>query len=132
LTRVPNRCGAPVLTREVDAAPGESVKVPLAGHDEIVVMRLSGVEIEGLEKLKSLLWKPPIRTADLNEGEITYRVVPGTTSNDMVVSRGPSLTGTGGFEQLPEVKRIAIDGVSRTIGFKFYRVKMRPVPNRLP
>jgi hypothetical protein len=126
LSRIPDRCGEPEPVGTASAQPGEPVEVPQAGPDEIIVMRLSGMEIEGLEKLKSLLWKPPIRTAILNEGQVTYRLVPGTTSNDMVVSRSPSLTGKGGFEQLPEVKQIAIEGVSRTIGFKFYRVKVAP------
>jgi hypothetical protein len=127
LTRVPDRCGELEPISEASGQPGEEVKVPQAGHGELVVMKLSGVEIEGLEKIRSLLWKPPTRTAVLNGGEVSYRILPGTSADGMIVSRDPSLAGgKRAFEELPEVKELEIEGVSRTIGFKFYRVKVSP------
>jgi hypothetical protein len=127
LTRVDDRCGELEPISTVTGQPGEAVKVPQAHRGQMVVMKLQGLEIEGLEKLKSLLWKPPVWTAVLNGGEVSYRILPGTSRDGMVVSRDPSLTGEGAFEQLPQVKDVAIEGVDRAIEFQFYRVKVGPI-----
>lgn len=130
LERIPNRCDIPEAILSVEGRPGEEIQVPQAHRDEIVILKLEGVEIEGLEKIKSLLWKPPIRTAVLNSGEVTYRLVPGTTGDGLIVSRDPSLDGTGGFEELPQLEHIRIEGVSRPLRFNFYRIKVSPRSDR--
>lgn len=126
LKRVPNRCGTPKPISGVKGAPGEEISVPQAGPDEIIVLKVRGAEIEGFERLKSLLWKPPVRSAVLNGGQVTYRLVPGTTGDGMIVSRDPSLDGTAGFEELPQLTHIRIEGVNRELEFKFYRIDVRP------
>ena len=72
-----------------------------------------GAKIEGLERLRSLLFRPKIRTATLNDGEATVPLVPGTTEDGMVVSAPRWIAGTGAFEELPRLKTIQIEGVSR-------------------
>lgn len=126
LGRVPDRCGPPARISSVERRPGEEVAVPQAHRDEIIVLKLQGAEIEGLERVKSLLWKPPIRTAVLNGGQVTYRLVPKTTGDGLIVSRDPSLDGTGGFEELPQLTHIRIEGVDRPLRFSFYRIKVSP------
>jgi hypothetical protein len=125
LERVPNRCGPEKLVGEAEADPGEVVKVPQAQRGELVLMKIEGAKIEGLEKLRSLLFRPKIRTATLNSGLVSYQLVPGTTEDGLVVSRDPRLDSKGGFEQLPEVKNIKIEGVSDRLTYKFYGVKVR-------
>jgi hypothetical protein len=126
LKRVPNRCDTPEPISTVKGEPGEEIQVPQAGHDQFVILKIKGAEIEGLEKIKSLLWKPPVRTAVLNGGQVTYRLVPGTTGDGLIVSRDPSLDGTGGFEELPQLSHIRIEGVSRPLEFSFYRIDISP------
>lgn len=126
LERVPDRCGKPEEISALTAQSDQVVQVPQAGRNEIVVMKLSGVEIEGFEKLKSLLWKAPLRAATLDEGLVNYRILPGTSGDGMVVSAAPRIAGHGAFEQLPRLKTIQIEGVDRQIGFTFYRVKVKP------
>jgi hypothetical protein len=120
LKRVPDRCGPENLISETEADPGEAVEVPKAGRGELVLMKIEGAKIEGLEKLRSLLLRPKVRTATLNDGLVTYALVPGTTEDGMVVSRDPALDSEGGFEQLPEVKNLKIEGISDRLHFKFY------------
>jgi hypothetical protein len=130
LERIPNRCGSPSLISSVVGEPEEEILVPQAGRNEIVILKLEGAEIEGLERIKTLLWKPPVRTAVLNGGEVSYRLVPGTSGDGLVVSRDPSLDGTEGFEELPQLNHIRIEGVSRTLKFNFYRIKVDPRSTR--
>ncbi len=130
LSRVPDRCGPPSLIAKRRGQPGETVAVPQAGPGEIVVLRLEGAQIEGLERLRSLLWRPEARFAVLNDGLVTYRLIPGTSGDGLVVSRDPSLDGSGGFVQLPDIASMRIDGVDRPLQFDFYRVKVRPPPRR--
>jgi hypothetical protein len=127
LSRIKNRCQEPVLISEGTARPGEEIKIPKSGPDAFVVLDLSGAEIEGFEKIKAALWKPPVRIAVLNSGEVTYRLIPGTSGDGLIVSRSKNLGGSGGFEQLPELNHLRIEGVDRTLGVKFYRVKVLPV-----
>jgi hypothetical protein len=127
LSRIGNRCEEPEFISEGTAQPGEEITIPRAGPSAFVVLDLSGAEIEGFEKLKSLFWKPPVRTAVLNGGEVSYRLVTGTSGDGLIVARSPSLGGSGAFEQLPQLSHLRIEGVSRTLGLKFYRVRVRPV-----
>jgi hypothetical protein len=131
LGRVENRCLEPELISEGTAQAGEEIEIPQSGPNAFVVLDLSGAGIEGFEKLKSMLWKPPVRTAVLNSGEATYRLIPGTSGDGLIVSRSKSLASSGAFEQLPELHHLRIEGVGRTLGLKFYRVKVKPVVRRL-
>jgi hypothetical protein len=126
LERVPDRCGEPQLISTVKGEPGEEIPVPLAGHDQLVILKIAGAEIEGLERLKSLLWKPPIRTVGVDGGPAGSRLVPGTTGDGMIVSRDPSLDGPPGSESLPQLSTIRMEGVSRPLEFRFYRIDVRP------
>jgi hypothetical protein len=125
LERVPNRCGPQRLVGEAEADTGEMVQVPQAHPGELVLMKIEGAKVEGLEKLRSLLWRPYVRTASLNDGLVSYQLVPATTEDGMVVSRDPRLDSEGGFEQLPEVENLKIEGISKHLHFKFYGVKVK-------
>lgn len=125
LERVPDRCGPQRLIGEAEAETGEEVQVPHAHRGELVLMKIEGAKVEGLEKLRSLLWRPYVRTAVLNDGLVAYQLVPATTEDGMVVSRDPRLDSEGGFESLPDVKDLKIEGISRHLHFKFYGVKVK-------
>jgi hypothetical protein len=125
LRRVPDRCGPERLISEATAEPGETVEVPRAGDGELVVLKLEGAEVEGLEKLQSTLWRPSVRTAVLDDGAASFQLVPGTSGDGLIVSRDPSLDSPGGFSQLPQIRNLAIDGGDGSLHFSFYGVKVR-------
>lgn len=125
LERVPNRCGPQKLISEAEANAGESVQVPQAHRGELVLMDIEGVKVEGLEKLRSLLWRPRVRLASLNDGLVVSRLVPDTAEDGLVVSRDSRLDSTDGFEQLPEVENLKVEGISGHLHFKFYSVRVK-------
>jgi hypothetical protein len=128
LTRTADRCGPPEPISSRDGEPGETIPVPQAGPGELVVLRLKGAGVEGIERLGSLLWRPSPRYAVLNDGEVRYRLVPGTTGDGLIVSRDPKLDSADAFAQLPPVNNIAIEGADGPLSFNFYRVKVQPPP----
>ena len=130
LSRVPNRCGQPTLIGSRSAEPGQTIAVPRAGRNELVVLRLEGAEVDGLDRLRTTLWRAPPRFATLNDDLVTYQLVPGTSGDGLVVSRDPALDGKGGFAQLPAVENMRVTGVDNPLRFDFYRVRVVARPSR--
>jgi hypothetical protein len=127
LTRIPDRCGRPKLVTSHSGDPGDLVPVPQAGRDELVVLHLEGAEIEGLERVGSLFWRPTERHAKLNRGKYGYRLVPGTTGDGLIISADPSLDRKVNLVELPRVRNISIEGASGPLQFDFYRIKLDPI-----
>ena len=127
LSRIPDRCGPPKLVASHSGDPGEAVPVPQAGRDELVVLRLEGAEVEGLERVASLFWRPTERHAALDDGKYGYRLVPGTTADGLIVSADPSLDRKVNLVELPRVRKISIEGASGPLQFDFYRIKLDPI-----
>lgn len=127
LSRIPDRCGPPKLVASHSGDPGEAVPVPQAGRDELVVLDLKGAEIEGLERVAALFWRPNERHAVLDDGKYGYRLVPGTTGDGLIVSADPSLDRHVNLVELPKIGNIAIEGASGPLQFDFYRIELKPI-----
>jgi hypothetical protein len=126
LERVPERCAEPELIRTVKGEPGEEIPVPQAGKNQLVILKIEGAAIEGVERLKALAWKPPIRTVGVDGGPAVGRLTPDTIGDGMAVSVDPTLDGPPGSEFLPLVHQIRLEGVSRPLEYRFYRIDVTP------
>ncbi|MEZ5060188.1 MAG: hypothetical protein R2700_01520 [Solirubrobacterales bacterium] len=128
LSRVPDRCGEPELISSVDAAYGETVEVPQAGKDEVVFVKVDGVGVSGLESVLSLLYKSRFRHAVVN-GSDTYRLVPGTAADGLLLNGPPELVGEGTFAQAPQAETLELTGPSGDLRYDFYSMKVEPTAN---
>lgn len=128
LSRVPDRCGDQHLVSSRRAEPGQAVPVPQAGRGELVLLRLEGAGVEGLERLRALLWRARPRFAVVNGGRFSYRLVPGTAGDGLIVSRDRSLSRRGELVELPQVRNLRVDGADGPLRFDFYRVAIEPAP----
>ena len=126
LSRIPDRCGQPKLVASHSGDPGETVPVPQASRNELVVLHLEGAEVEGFERVASLFWRPSERYAVLNHGKYGYRLVPGTTADGLIISADPSLDRKTNLVELPRIRNISIEGASGPLQFDFYRIKLDP------
>jgi hypothetical protein len=126
LSRIPDRCRPPKLVASYSGDPGEAVPVPQAGRNELVVLHLEGAEVEGLERVASLFWRPSERHAVMDNGKYGYRLVPGTTADGLIISADPSLDRKVNLVELPRVRKISIEGASGPLQFDFYRIKLKP------
>jgi hypothetical protein len=125
LARTPNRCGPQEFVSSAGGGPGAVVPVPQAKAGELVLVRIHGLGVSGLEELRSLLWRPRFRYAFLNGGTVSYRLVPGTAMDGLMVSPPPGLDSVGAFAQIPAVQDIRIEGVKGQLRYDFYRVRVR-------
>ncbi len=130
LSRIRDRCGEPKPISSISAKPGKTVKIPRAGRDQIVILRLKGIGIEGLERLRLLVWQPRPRAATLNHAATPSPLVPSTNEDGLIVSRDPRLDSPGVFAQLPEVRTMSVEGVDRQLQFDFYRVEVQPASSQ--
>jgi hypothetical protein len=126
LSRIPDRCGEPKFDSSVTVGAGQTFKIPQAGNNEIVLMRMHGAKIEGLEKIASLFWRPSERRVVVNDGQYTYRLQPDTTEDPMIVAVDRTLGHGPELPELPQLRNMQVNGASGPFTVDFYRVKVKP------
>jgi hypothetical protein len=134
LARTPDRCGPSRALGSAQASPGEAVRVPAPGPGpgEVVWARVEGVEVEGLERVATFLAHARTRHAIVN-GTTSYRLVPGTAADGLMLRASGGLGGRGAFAQVPQARTIAVTGVEDDVRFEFFAMAVRrgrPAPSR--
>jgi hypothetical protein len=127
LSRIPDRCRPQKLISSHSGEPGETVPIPQAGRNELVILRLGGAGVEGLEKLASLVWRPNERWVRLDGERYGYRLVPGTAGDGLIVSADRTLDRNVDFAEFPAVHDIRVEGADGPLQFDFYRIKLKPI-----
>jgi hypothetical protein len=126
LGRVRSRCGRPQLIRSTEARFDEAVSIPAPGRGQIVFARIHGVAVSGLERLRTLLFRSKLRFAVL-DGSSTYRLIPGTAEDGLLL-RGPAGLARGGpFSQIPQAETIEVTGASGELRFDFFAMAGPPI-----
>ncbi|MGB7686542.1 MAG: hypothetical protein WBL45_12270 [Solirubrobacterales bacterium] len=125
LARTPDRCGASRPLGSAEASPGEAVEVPTPGPREVVWARVEGVEVGGVERLLSFLGHARSRHAIVN-GETSYRLVPGTAADGLMLRAADGIDGEGAFAQVPQARTIAVTGTEGDVSFSFFAMPVRP------
>ena len=87
LERTPDRCGEPQPLREAEADYGEPIPVPEAPPGQLVFARLSGVGVDGRERVRAFLNRARSRLVAFDDGH-RYPFVP-TTAEDGLLLRAP-------------------------------------------
>ncbi|HMU28362.1 MAG TPA: hypothetical protein PKA65_13255, partial [Solirubrobacterales bacterium] len=109
----------------VDSSFGQSVTVPPPGPGEVVLVRIHGAGVHGLERLRSLVFRPKERRVQAGRG--SYRLVPGTAGDGLMLRAGPGVPDASGrFSQVPRIRRLELTGTSGDLRFDFFRMKVRP------
>jgi hypothetical protein len=124
LARTPNRCGRSRPLGGIEASPGEAVKVPAPGRGEVVWARVDGVEVGGLERLLAFVSHARTRHAIVN-GERSYRLIPGTATDGLMLRSSDGIGGKGAFAQIPQARTIAITGVDDQVHLHFFSMPVR-------
>jgi hypothetical protein len=93
LTRTPERCGAEQALESVRTTVGQEVVVPPAGGpDRMVVARIRGLDTSFAYRLRAQLLKIPPITIVIDR-TTSYRLVPGTAGDGLVLSAPQSAIG---------------------------------------
>jgi hypothetical protein len=106
LARTPNRCGRERSLETVEAGWGDEVQVPSGRDDELVLVRIEGAGVGGLERIRSLLFKPE-RRAIFMDGT-GYRLIAGVAGQGLMLHAPPELDHPGPFKLAPNADTVAV------------------------
>ena len=124
LGRTSNRCSSPQLIRSVEADPGTTVPVPEPGRNEVVFVRIYGAGVSGLERLSTFLLHARTRRLVVN-GAQSYRLIPGTASDGLLLWGSDRIAEGGAFSQIPQARTIEVTGADGRLRFSFFRMRVR-------
>jgi hypothetical protein len=133
LARGGDRCARTVALRTVHAAWGQPVKVPAPPDGRSVVfVRISGVQVGGIEDLVSLLYKPASRNVLLDG--VAHRLVEATAGDGLLLRAPAGVDYPAPFGLAPNSATIAVteNGQSasggRPITLSFFSQTVRGSP----
>jgi hypothetical protein len=115
LRHVGNRCGSQRLITTAEASLGDSVRVPSGRRNELVLARVEGIQVSGLERLRTLLYRAYERAVVINDR--VFRLLPGTATDGLLL-RMPTAadwSGAYGFAASNEI------GAGNADAIAFYR-----------
>ena len=114
------RCGAAREISRVTASTGETIRVPAPARGAIVFARIDGLGVEGLETVRSLLYRARERWATV-DGE-SWRVVPGTLGDGLILRSDPRVDFPAPFRLAPQARTISfrLAGGERSIEVSFF------------
>ena len=119
-----DRCGEQQLLESVDSEYGETIQVPRARRGEAVIARIEGTEVSGLERLRSALFRARLRRLTVN-GSATYRLVPGTADDGLILSVPPALDYPPPFALAPvRARTIELNGAEGELRIDFYALPL--------
>lgn len=136
LERTGDRCGAFQPIAVVHSMTGKQISVPPPpGPRDIVFARIEGIGVEGLETLRTLLYRARERTVMLG-ARGTWRLVPSTAGNGLIMRASPTVDYPRPFRLAPGSRTMSlrIDGaVSRPLTVRFFAQPVRPfrAPDRV-
>jgi hypothetical protein len=128
LARSRDRCGPPRRLGSATAAWGEPVLVPLPRDPRaIVLVRPSGINPQGLERLRALVLRPHARSISL-DGR-SHRLVAATATEGLLLSAPSALDYRPPFAMAPNPAQIAVgrDGQpGGRVRYAFEEIPVRP------
>lgn len=112
LARVPDRCGPPRVLARTRARTGESVTIPDAGPDEMVVARFRGLGEGPVGRLQTFLFRAPKWRVDLGEDD-DHDVAPGTATGPVTLHVPARLDYPGEYARSSDQSQLTIRSGSR-------------------
>lgn len=122
--RTRDRCGEPRPIASVPSGEGEWVEVPRGRPGEAVLARIQGAGVSGLERVRSLLVRPLLRFLAINRGEASYRLVPGTASDGLLMSIPPGRDFPAPFALSPDARRLRLTGAGGALTYEFFALRV--------
>jgi hypothetical protein len=113
LYRVPNRCGHPRLLAKRSLGNLETSRIPAPRPGEVIYARVSGLKPSGLERLRTFLYRATNRV-EVFDGKYSYRAVPGTMEDGVILRVPPRLNFQPPFPVTPNASAIAFGTNSGT------------------
>jgi hypothetical protein len=123
LGKVADRCGRLHALRSVNTTYGQTIAVPKAPPGAAVLAKVHGAGVSGLESLRTLFYRSDFRYATVNGA--TYRLVPGTAADGLLMSVPNAADFPGAFALSPDARQLALSGTSGDLRIDFYALPIR-------
>ncbi len=129
LDRVPNRCGPPRSLGTVEATTDEEIAIPAPPSSrDVVFARLHGAGVDGLEKLRSTLYRARQRTVTL-DGYAVWRLVPDTAGDGLIMRAAAAVDYPEPFQLAFNARTLSVQvqgAGPRSIGVEFFAMRVMP------
>lgn len=133
LHRTRNRCGSPRLIRTVHSQTGREIAIPPPPTPgEMVFAQIEGVEVEGWESLRSILYRARQRTITVDR-RTTWRLVPDTAGDGLIMRAPHAVDFPEPFQLAPNPRMVSVqveDGSPRSIKVSFFAQAVAGVSRR--
>ncbi len=113
LGRVPDRCGEPRAIGTAEGAYGEPIPVPPAPEGSVVFARVDGVQVSGIESLRTLLARSRGRTITFGGGPVwsdsnprAWTLVPQTAGDGLLLRAPPGADFPAPFALAPNPETV--------------------------
>lgn len=125
------RCRRPRLLGSVAVRTGRPIAIPPPPPGSVVFARIEGLEVEGLESLRTFLYRARQRWATVN-GETSWRVVPATLGDGLILRADPRVDFPAPFALAPQARTLSfrLAGSDRIVRIRFYAQHVGP--DKLP
>jgi hypothetical protein len=124
LGKVRDRCGVPKRIASTSAQWGETVSIPPAEPRGVVFARIHGAGVSGLERLRTFAYRASFRYVVVN-GATTYRLVPGTATDGLLMGAAPGVDYPAPFTLAPDARTIELKGRAGELQVELYRMPVR-------
>lgn len=134
LRRIPARCGREKLLTSVSSEFGKPIEVPTSPPGNLTIARVHGVSVEGLERLRTLLFRAKPRYIEFSGGNQSastapnFRLVPGTAEDGLLISAPRRADYPEPFTLAPDPATFTISGpgLEGPIEIDFYARPISP------
>ncbi len=130
------RCGRAQPLSTVSVHYGQPVPVPLPPHPgDVVILRVHGVQVSGLERLRATLFRARERFIVLDG--TPHRLVPGTAADGLLLTAPPAADFPGPYRLAPNPRTISLGIVGpqsaqhARLKLSFSAVSIRPAATAL-
>lgn len=127
-----DRCGRERPIGHLETETGRPVRVPPPPRGTFVFARIHGLEVSGPEQLRTLLYRARQRTATVN-GNRTWRVVPGTAADGLILAAAPGVDFPAPFALAPRARTLTLQVAGdpgRNLEIDFYAQEVVPERSR--
>jgi hypothetical protein len=130
LGRTANRCSEPRLIATAQVAWGQRVPVPPPPTpNSMVLVKITGIQVAGLEKIRSFLWKAALRWVVLDGAN--HRLIEATAGDGLPLRASTGLDYPAPFSLLPQIHVIIVNkpgapAGGRPLTYRFYAQSFAP------
>ena len=136
LGRVEDRCGDPRPLATHTGTFGAPIPIPDAPPGHVIFARTESLELSGLERLRSTVFRSQNRQVVFEGDPFVYNFLPGTSGNDLLLGAAPGIDYPEPYSLAPAASSVTFlferEALDRKIALDFYAMPVRAAMRASP